>query len=70
MQWPRNLPSLFIVGEKETTYAGTYSKDGVYSVKIPAKDLSGLKAGSYTLVIETYIKNEAPTTEVTSLVVF
>jgi hypothetical protein len=59
-----------IAGGKETVYTGTYAKDGVYSLKIPAKDLSALKAGSYTLVIETSLKNEAPAVEPTNLVVF
>lgn len=64
------VKATLVVGDKETTYAGTYSKDGVYSVKIPAKDLSGLKAGSYTLVVETSLKNEAPSVVPSTLVVF
>lgn len=64
------VKATLVAGAKETTYTGTYSKDGVYSVKIPAKDLSGLKAGSYTLVVETSLKNEAPAVEPATLVVF
>ena len=45
-------------------------KTGQFQVKIPVADLKSLKAGSYTLVIETYLKNEAPATEVTTIVVF
>jgi hypothetical protein len=45
-------------------------KTGQFQVKIPVADLKNLKAGSYVLVVETYLKNEAPATEVTSLVVF
>jgi peptide/nickel transport system substrate-binding protein len=64
------VKATLIVGAKETSYTGTYSKDGVYSVKIPAKDLSGLKAGSYTLVVETSLKNEAPSVVPSTLVIF
>jgi peptide/nickel transport system substrate-binding protein len=64
------VKATLVAGGKETTYTGTYAKDGVYSVKIPATDLSALKAGSYTLIVETSLKNEAPSVEPTTLVVF
>ncbi len=62
--------TLVLADGSEKVYTGAFVKSGSFSVKIPAADLKNLKAGSYTLVIETYLKNEAPATEVTSLVVF
>ncbi|MCX7029537.1 MAG: ABC transporter substrate-binding protein [Spirochaetes bacterium] len=54
----------------EKAYPGTFVKAGLFQVKVPVADLSKLKAGSYTLVVESYLKDEAPAVEVTSLVVF
>jgi peptide/nickel transport system substrate-binding protein len=54
----------------EKAYPGTFVKAGMFQVKIPVADLSKLKTGSYTFVVESYLKDEAPAVEVTSLVVF
>ena len=62
--------TLVLANGSEKAYKGTFVKTGQFQVKIPVADLKSLKAGSYTLVIETYLKNEAPATEVTTIVVF
>jgi len=54
----------------EKVYSGTFVKAGQFQVKLPAADLAKLKTGSYTLVVESYLKDEAPAVEVPSLVVF
>jgi peptide/nickel transport system substrate-binding protein len=54
----------------EKVFTGTFVKAGQFQVKIPMADLAKLKTGSYTLVVESYLKDEAPASEVTSLVVF
>jgi peptide/nickel transport system substrate-binding protein len=62
--------TLVLADGTEKVYTGAFVKTGQFQVKIPVADLKNLKAGSYVLVVETYLKNEAPATEVTSLVVF
>ena len=54
----------------EKVYTGAFVKAGQFQVKVPMADLAKLKAGSYVLVVESYLKSEAPAVEVTSLVVF
>ncbi len=59
-----------ITADGEKTYAGAFDKTGQYSVTIPAADTKALKAGSYTIVIESSLKAEAPAVESANLVVF
>jgi peptide/nickel transport system substrate-binding protein len=59
-----------VTPDGEKAYAGTYVKAGQFQVKLPAADLAKLKTGSYTVVVESSLKDEAPASEVTSLVVF
>ena len=59
-----------ITADGEKTYNGVFDKTGQYSVTIPAADTRALKAGSYTIVIESSLKTEAPAVESANLVVF
>ena len=54
----------------EKVYNGKFVKIGQYSVTIPATDTTALKAGSYTIVIESFLGTEAPAVESANLVVF
>lgn len=62
--------TLVMADGSEKAYTGAFVKAGQFQVKVPTADLAKLKAGSYVLVVESFIKNEAPGVEVTSLVVF
>jgi len=62
--------TLVLADGTEKVYTGSFVKSGELSLKIPVADVKALKAGSYTLVLETSLKNEAPASEVVSLVVF
>jgi peptide/nickel transport system substrate-binding protein len=54
-----------LVAGKETQYRAYAVKDkpGLYQGRIPAKDVAGLKAGSYTIVAEAALEREAPAVE-------
>lgn len=51
----------------EKVFAGKYSKAGEFVVTIPSKELSALKPGAYTIVVETKIAGEAPSVKVDTL---
>ncbi len=59
-----------ITDDGEKVYNGAFDKTGQYSITIPAADTKALKAGSYTIVIESSMKSEAPAVESATLVVF
>ncbi len=52
----------------EKVYTAKHVKDGAFQVVIPARDLSALKDGSYTLVVQSAFSTEAPSVVPTSLV--
>jgi peptide/nickel transport system substrate-binding protein len=55
----------------ELVYAAKYSKPGIFTATIPAKDLAALKAGqAYTVVVISSFAAEAPSVVPTSLVLF
>ncbi len=62
--------TLVMADGSEKVYTGAFVKAGQFQVKVPMADLAKLKAGSYVLVVESFMKAEAPAVEVTSLVVF
>ncbi|HQK34276.1 MAG TPA: ABC transporter substrate-binding protein [Spirochaetales bacterium] len=51
----------------EKVFTGKMTKAGEFAVVIPAKELAALKAGAYTIVVETKIANEAPSVKVDTL---
>ena len=55
----------------EKVYAAKYTKPGMFTGTIPAKDLAALKSGkAYTVVVMSYFGAEAPAVVPTSLVLF
>ncbi len=60
---------LSLVGDKDYVYQGKAAKAGVYTVTIPAKDIEGLKAGTYTLVAEAALGTEAGAVSTAKLIV-
>lgn len=54
----------------EKVYTGKFDKAGAFTVTIPKADLANLAAGSYTLVVESNLKDEAPSVKSATLVVF
>lgn len=62
---------LQLLDGKEKVYVAKYSKPGLFTATIPAKDLAELKSGqSYTVVVISSLTNEAPSVVPTSLVLF
>jgi peptide/nickel transport system substrate-binding protein len=52
----------------EKVYAAKADKPGTFKATIPAKDLGALKAGSYTIVVQSQIGNESPAVSPETLV--
>jgi peptide/nickel transport system substrate-binding protein len=59
-----------LIGDKETSYTAKLVKAGSFEAVIPAKDLAGLKAGSYTIVVEAALGTEAGAVDTANLIVF
>lgn len=59
-----------LIGNTETVYAAKLVKAGSFEAVIPAKDLAGLKAGSYTIVVEAALGTEAGAVDTSNLIVF
>jgi peptide/nickel transport system substrate-binding protein len=59
-----------LVGDKETSYTAKLVKAGSFEAVILAKDLAGLKPGSYTLVVEASLGTEAGAVDTANLIVF
>ncbi len=59
-----------LIADKEYTVAAKKLKDGTYEGTISAKTLDGLKAGSYTVVVDSALTTESPTVETTNVVIF
>ncbi|MBL8965488.1 MAG: hypothetical protein JNG85_00695, partial [Spirochaetaceae bacterium] len=51
-------------------YTAKFDKAGAFKVILPAKDLGAMKPGSYTVVVQTVLANEAPAVTPTSIVLF
>ncbi len=54
----------------EVTYTAKFISEGTFQATVPAKDLSGLKPGAYTLVVQSVFTTESPSVQASSLVVF
>lgn len=54
----------------EKVYSARYSKAGLFTATIPAKDLGAMKPGSYTVVIMSSLAGEAPSVVPKTLVLF
>ncbi len=54
----------------EALYTGKFVSTGAFTVVLPAKDLAALKPGAYTLVVQSFIGNEAPAVSPSTLVLF
>jgi peptide/nickel transport system substrate-binding protein len=62
--------TLVLADGSEKNYVGKFVKAGSFQVVIPAKDLGALKAGPYTLVVQTQLKDEAPAVTSSTIVLF
>lgn len=62
--------TLIMADNTEKAYPAQYQAPGSFQALIPAKDLSGLKPGAYTLVIQSVFGSEAPSVLPSSLVLF
>lgn len=61
---------ILITKDKEITYTAKYVSAGTFEVTISGADTKNLTAGSYTIVVEGQLLNEAPAVESSSLVIF
>ena len=61
---------ILITKDKEITYTAKYVSTGTFEVTISGADTKNLTAGSYTIVVEGQLLNEAPAVESSSLVIF
>ncbi len=59
-----------LVTDKDLVYAAKMTKAGTFEVLIPAKDVDGLKPGSYTVVVEASLGAEAGAVETATFIVF
>ncbi len=62
--------TLILADNSEKVYTAKYSSAGSFQAVIPAKDLGALKAGAYTLVVQSVLSTESPAVQASSLVVF
>ncbi|HOK00006.1 MAG TPA: ABC transporter substrate-binding protein [Termitinemataceae bacterium] len=62
--------TLIKADNSETVYTARFVSNGNFQVTIPAKDLGALRPGSYTIVIQSVLANEAPAVQPANLVVF
>jgi peptide/nickel transport system substrate-binding protein len=58
-----------LVGDKDYIYAAKSSKAGFFAATVPAKDLAGLKPGTYTLIVEAALGTESGAVDTASLIV-
>ena len=54
----------------EKVYVAKKSKDGLFQATIPAADMKALKAGNYTLVVQSQVSTEAPAVSPATIVLF
>ncbi|MEI8096211.1 MAG: ABC transporter substrate-binding protein [Spirochaetales bacterium] len=59
-----------VIADKEYTFAAKMSKAGTFVATVPAKTLDALKAGSYTVVVDSALASESPTVETTNVLIF
>jgi hypothetical protein len=59
-----------LVGDRQTTTAARLVKPGSFEAVIPGEVLSGLKPGSYTLIVEASLGAEGGAVETANLIVF
>jgi peptide/nickel transport system substrate-binding protein len=59
-----------LVADKEYSFPAKATKAGTYEAVLPAKTLDTLKAGSYTIVVESSLGTESPTVETSNVLVF
>lgn len=62
--------TLILADNTEKVYTAKFVSAGNFQAVIPAKDLSGLKSGAYTLVVQSVFGTEAPSVQPAALVLF
>lgn len=62
--------TMILADNSEKTYTAKYVNSGSFQAVIPAKDLGALKAGAYTLVVQSVFNTESPAVQASSIVVF
>lgn len=62
--------TLILADNTEKVYTAKYTSAGNFQAVIPAKDLGALKAGAYTLVVQSVLSTESPAVQASSLVLF
>ena len=62
--------TLILADNTEKVYSAKYTSAGNFQAVIPAKDLGALKAGAYTLVVQSILSTESPAVQASSLVLF
>jgi peptide/nickel transport system substrate-binding protein len=58
-----------LVGDRDYAFAAKSSKAGFFAATVPAKDLAGLKPGTYTLIVEASLGSESGAVDTASLIV-
>jgi len=59
-----------LVADKEYSFAAKMTKAGTFEASVSAKTLDALKAGSYTIVVDSALATESPTVETTNVLIF
>jgi peptide/nickel transport system substrate-binding protein len=62
--------TLMLADGSEKKYAATFVKAGQFNAVIPSKDIGSLKAGSYTIVVQSAFASESPSVESQTLLLF
>lgn len=62
--------TMILADNTEKVYTAKFVSAGNFQAVIPAKDLSGLKSGAYTLVVQSVFGTEAPSVQPAALVLF
>lgn len=62
--------TMILADNTEKVYTAKFVSAGNFQAIIPAKDLSGLKSGAYTLVVQSVFGTEAPSVQPAALVLF
>lgn len=59
-----------LIADTEKTYTAKLIRAGEFEAVIPAADMKALKAGSYTVIVESLLSKESPSVQAATLVVF
>jgi len=66
----KGVVNVTLVADKEYSFPAKMTKAGSFEASIPAATLDMLKAGSYTIVVDSALAKEAPTVETTNVLIF